>query len=46
MRTNGEVAHDCAVESALRRMANALERIASALNKDGKEAENGEQEAR
>lgn len=46
MRTNGEVEHDCAVESALRRIANALERIASALNKDGKEAENGEQEAR
>ena len=48
MRTNGEVAHDCAMESALRRIANALESIASSLaagsgkncNEEGKETEN------
>lgn len=48
MRTNGEMAHDCAVESALRRIANALESIAASLavgsgknrNKEGEEAEN------
>lgn len=48
MRTNGEVAHDCAVESALRRIAKALESIASSLaagsgknnNENGEEDEN------
>lgn len=48
MRTNGEMAHDCAVESALRRIAKALESIASSLaagsgkncNEKGEEAEN------
>lgn len=48
MRTNGEVEHDCAVESALRRIAKALESIASSLaagsgkncNEEGKETEN------
>ena len=48
MRTIGEVEHDCAVESALRRIAKALESIASSLavgsekncNEEGKETEN------